>query len=262
MTMSSSTVFSCTALMGVNKAGNLKPDNDGYYKVVVGAVNAFNSSGAYYPLEPAKKLFENSSSLIRRINKGCCKGEMGHPKPSPGQTIRDFVQRVMSIEETKVCCHFRKIWIEEEGHADAKGRPVAAILAETTPSGPYGPALKQSLENRHENVCFSIRSLTNDYVNTEGFLQKDLQAIITFDCVTEPGIDIADKWHSPALEALVNTRIDLESLDLIRPHKELKAALESTGIDFKDFKAAFKKQQENIKVNNRLNSQMKPSSRW
>jgi len=195
-------VYGCTALVGVNKKGVLRPNDDGYYTLVVGALNAFNSSGAYYPLETGKALFESSGSLMRRIRTGCCKGEMGHPKPSPGMQQRDFIQRVLQIEETRVCCHFRKIWLEENGYRDGGGKPIVAILAELTPSGPFGPALKASLENKDENVCFSIRSLTQDHVSPAGYLQKDLKNIVTFDYVTEPGLSGSVKWNSPALEAL------------------------------------------------------------
>ena len=52
--------YSCTALVGSNKSGVLKPDADGYYTVVLGALNFFNSAGHYYPLEPAEKLFADS----------------------------------------------------------------------------------------------------------------------------------------------------------------------------------------------------------
>lgn len=211
--------YGCTALVGSNKAGKLRPDGDGYYTVVIGALNAFNSSGAFYPLAPAKSLFDASSSLMRRIANGNCKGEMGHPKPLPGQSTRDYVQRIMIIEETRVCCHFRKVWLQDEGVKDADGRPIVAILAEVKPSGPMGPALKESLDNPHENVCFSIRSLTMDRMSPAGFLQKDLKQIITWDVVTEPGLSGSTKYNSPALESFVEgvfTPAHLDALEEVR----------------------------------------------
>lgn len=198
---SNKAVYGCTALVGTNKVGKITPDEDGYYKVVVGALNAFNSGGAHYPLAPAKKLFESSSSFMRRVSNGNCKGEMGHPKPAPGQGTREFLNRVMQIEETRVCCHFRRIWLEEEGIKDGQGRPIVAILAEVKPCGPMGSALKESLDNPHENVNFSIRSLTRDIMSPAGYLQKNINNIITFDVVTEPGMSGSNKYNSPALES-------------------------------------------------------------
>ena len=91
--------YQCTALMGTNKKGSLKCDADGYYNVVLGALDYYNSSGAFYAYEPAKKLFDQSSTLQRRITKGVLRGECGHPKFQPGQSKKDFMMRVLSIEE-------------------------------------------------------------------------------------------------------------------------------------------------------------------
>jgi len=139
--------YGCTALTGSNKAGKIRPDADGYYTMVVGAVNSFNSAGAYYPAEPAKALFNDSSSFQRRISDGALRGEMGHPRKLPGMTIRDFMSRCMDIQEDNVCCHFRRIWLES-GHKDPQGRPVVAIMAEVKPAGPKGPALAEQRRER------------------------------------------------------------------------------------------------------------------
>jgi outer membrane protein assembly factor BamD len=50
--------FACTSLVGTNKTGMLRKDADGYYEVVVGALNVFNSAGEYYVYEKARQLFE------------------------------------------------------------------------------------------------------------------------------------------------------------------------------------------------------------
>jgi hypothetical protein len=193
--------YSCTALVGTNKAGKLKPDAKGYYTLVLGALDVHNSMGAFYPLNSAKHVFESSSSLMRRIANGNCRGECGHPKPLPGMSTRDFLQRVMTIEETNVCCHFRNVRLETQEVKDKNGRPVVAVIGEVKPSGPKGEFLKESLENEDENVCFSVRSLTNDHMAPNGVLQKNIKTIVTWDWVVEPGISVANKYSSPALEA-------------------------------------------------------------
>lgn len=224
--------YTCTALAGTNKVGKLTPDSDGYYTMCVGGLNAFNSANNYYPLGPAKELFESSSSLMRRIANGNCKGEMGHPKPLPGQSSRDFIQRVLQIEETRVSHHFRRVWLEEQGVKDAKGRPIVAIMAEVKPSGPMGPALKESFDNPHENVCFSIRSITNDRRGTTGFLEKNLKTIVTWDVVTEPGISAAHKYNSPALESLNETIVMPEHLNAIEAdYRRQGISVENTGLN-------------------------------
>lgn len=192
--------YACTALVGTNKAGVLKPDADGYYTLVLGALDIYNSGGAFYPYATAKQLFKESSSLMRRIANGALRGEYGHPRPQPGQSMREFMSRIMDIYEPNVCCHIRKVTIDYTSVKDENGRPVIAIIGEVKPAGPRGPALKESLDNPSENVCFSIRSITQDCMQG-GVVQKNLKTIVTWDYVNEPGLSVAKKWHSPALES-------------------------------------------------------------
>ncbi len=222
--------YACTALVGTNKAGSLKPNAEGYYTLVLGALNVFNSGGAYYPFESAKTLFKESSSLMRRIANGALRGEYGHPRKDPNMSMRDFIHRVGDIYEPNVCCHIRKVTIDYTSVKDEHGRPVIAIIGEVKPSGPMGHALKASLENPSENVCFSIRSLTQDnYVG--GTLHKHLKTIVTWDYVNEPGLSVAKKWHSPALESMEDdVRILPAHLAAAQQHQSQHAiSMESTG---------------------------------
>lgn len=199
--MGYSATYSCTALMGTNKTGVLKCDKDGYYEITLGALDFFNSAGAFYVFEGAKHLFEESSSLMRRIRNGSLKGEYGHPKFLPGMSKRDFIARILTINEDCISHHIRNVKIETEKVKGQAGERVIAIMGEVKPAGPHGPALKESFENRHENVCFSIRSMTNDVYDHRGVLTKTLQEIITWDYVNEPGISVANKFQAPGLEA-------------------------------------------------------------
>lgn len=220
--MNNAVTYACTALKGTNKKGILKPDENGYYEVVLGALNFYNSIGAFYPLEPAKKLFEESSSLMRRINSGALRGEMGHPKKQPGMSMRDYVSRILEIHEENVCCHIKEVRLDHDSVKDENGKPVLAIIGKVKPSGPKGQSLKESLENPDENVCFSIRSLTHDTM-VNGVLQKHLKTIITWDYVLEPGLSVAKKWHAPSLEGM-NDELLITAKDLVAVSK-----LESLG---------------------------------
>ena len=194
--------YSCTALLGSNKSGVLKPDADGYYTVVLGALNFFNSAGQYYPLEPAEKLFADSSILVRRARSGDLRMEYGHPKFMPGMTKKDYLYRIMDIHEPSTCGHIAEVWLDKNQVKDKSGNPIIAIIGKIRPSGPYGNVLKDQLDNPKENVCFSIRSITDDYRDASGQVFKVLKEIYTWDYVNEPGISAAKKWMSPALEAL------------------------------------------------------------
>ncbi len=226
--------LSCTALLGTNKAGTLKCDADGYYTVVLGALDVYNSGGAYYPEASARHLFQQSSSLMRRIASGNLRGEYGHPRMEPGMSMDDFVNRVRDIYEPNVCMHIRKVTVDYSTYRNAQGQPVITIIGEIRPSGPRGPALKEQLDNRFEDVCFSIRSLTNDDFRG-GRHNKHLKLIVTWDYVNEPGLAQAHKWNAPGLEShkddiVKSDRLYAESLSeqVILP-AQLKAMIERGG---------------------------------
>ncbi len=210
--------YSATKLQSIGKNGILKPDENGYYDLVIGGLNAINSAGELYTLEGAKELFDRSSIFMRRISNGAVKSEVGHPKRLSGMTDDEFLHRIIRIEETNVCAHISDIWLNESFGRDNPrlGRPnLVAIMGKVAPAGPKGDALAKALENKKENVMFSIRALTQDNM-IRSVNHRVLKAIFTFDWVTEPGIDIANKWDAPALESLDNMYITKAIVDAAR----------------------------------------------
>lgn len=195
--------FTCTSLQGTPKKGVLTPDQDGYYVMPVGGLNILNSAGQWYDYEGAKALFEGSSQLMRRVKRGALRGEVGHPQPLPGQSEDDYVMRILTIDEKNVCAHFAELFLNFNDFKGDDGKPIIAIMAKVAPSGPFGPMLKKAFDNTKENVCFSIRAFTSDnYV--KGRYTRVLKNVVTFDYVNEPGIHIAEKFKSPALESLTD----------------------------------------------------------
>lgn len=220
--------FGCTALLGTGKRGIMRPDADGYYKdVVLGGLDVKNSAGALYAFDSAKALFKESSSLMRRISNGALRGEYGHPRQQAGQTVREFMARLMDIYEPNVSHHIRRVTIDTTGRVrDDSGRPIIAILGDVKPMGPMGEALRASFESPDENVCFSIRSFTNDTMS-RGQVTKHLKTIVTWDYVNEPGISAAKKWHAPGLESLVEESFLPAQLMQMRNQVRSGASLES-----------------------------------
>ena len=225
------TSYQCTALVGTTKTGKIKADSDGYYEVVLGALDFFNSAGAFYAYEPAKVLFEESSNLMRRVSNGALRGEYGHPKFTPGMTNRDFLMRILEINEQSVSHHIKDVWIDSNSVYDRDGRKCVAIMGRVKPCGPFGVQLAEQLENPNENVCFSIRSLTEDIADSTGTTIKTLREIVTWDYVNEPGISVANKFSAPSLETLCSRLFTTENLIAARDHM-LKTGfgLESGGL--------------------------------
>lgn len=198
--------FACTSLAGTDKKGVLTPDENGYYTMPIGGLDVFNSAGMFYTYKGAKELFEESSAFMRRVKRGALRGEVGHPKLVPGMSMDDYAQRIIVIDERNVCAHFAEIWLDFDKFKDTNGKPCVAIMAKVGPSGPHGPMLKKAFDNPNENVCFSIRSFTEDYW-VKGVKFRDLRTIVTFDYVNEPGIHFAEKYKSPSLESIAETVI-------------------------------------------------------
>lgn len=193
--------FTLNRLHGTNKVGELKKNENGYYTMVIGALNMFNSAGMYYRYDAAKQFFEESSSLMRRVQRGALRGELGHPRREAGMSTQAYYSRLMQIHEDKECVHFASIYLDFENYKDEQGRPIVAILADLIPSGPFAHVLEKKLANPLENVCFSIRSFTEDKME-QGVINRYIKTIVTFDYVNEPGMGVAEKWNSPALEGL------------------------------------------------------------
>lgn len=224
--------FTEAKLSETGKKGILTPDANGYYNHVIGGLNTLNSAKEYYVAEGAKDLFEQSSQLMRRIKTGCLKGEMGHPKRSPTMPVRDYMHRVLQIEETNVCVHYSDIYLDPDygrKNPHLKNPNLVAIIANLKPSGPRGPALQSSLDNPKENVCFSIRALTRDEFRN-GTNYRTLVQVVTWDCVTEPGIATANKWDSPAMETIYDQPVTLSQLHQFSEETNTPLAIESKDV--------------------------------
>lgn len=172
-----------------------KPDENGYYDIVLGAFNIPNTSGVIYRFKAAKKWFESNSLVMKRIRDGQLRSEAGHPQRRPGEKLQDFIARLPQIERARVCAHIKEVRLEAPEGDDG---PVT-VYGKVKPAGPFGPYLKESFENPDENVAFSVRSIVRD-VMIGGQLYKDIVTLITWDWVNEPGIKKANKWQSLGIE--------------------------------------------------------------
>ena len=207
--------YGCTALLGVNKKGVLKPDAQGYYEITVGGFNVHNYGGAFYPLGQAKKLFEESGPLMRRIKAGVLRGELGHPRKenlSPNQ----YFQRLNEIHEDKVCCHFAEVKLDFDNYKSKSGFPMVAVVARVKPSGPFADTLQRSLDNPEEETCFSVRAAVVP-VMEGGREVRYVEDIVTWDYVNEGGIAIARKYYSMALESQMGIIADMSENIVITP---------------------------------------------
>jgi len=222
--MANTIKFTNTRILN-SKENIIAPDQDGYYTLVIGGLNIYNTAGDYYEYEGSRELFEKSSAFMRRVQRGALRGEVGHPKYTPGMANDEYVNRIMNIDETNVCAHFSDVWLDFDKVKNKDGTPTIAIMGKVKPSGPKASALESSLNNPKENVCFSIRAISAEFYE-RGETIRVLKTIVTFDYVNEPGIAIAEKYNSPALENL-SEHIVLKA-DFIRAMDSSKSSLVAT----------------------------------
>lgn len=226
--------FTSTALMGTNKAGILKPNSDGYYEVVLGGFEVYNGHGDYYDFEEqTKQLFEKSSSFMRMVQAGNLWGEYAHPKLEPGESMLKFVRRCLLIDELKTSHHIADVRINKSDVKDANGKPIIAVIGDIKPMGPYGSALKEVLDNKRSNCCFSVRAQTEDRQLPNGRECRSTKNIVTWDHVGDPGIETSTKYHAPKLESFYNSLVDNDILVKLRQtlSSNVNLKMESETID-------------------------------
>lgn len=196
--------YRCTALDGTNLNGLLKANADGYYEMVLSALEYPNSVGDTYRLASARKILDESGPFMRKVKEGNLLGECGHPRRAAGMSDDDFLRRIYDIYEPNVALHISHVWIDDSGRVkDRQGRSVVAVMGLVAPSGPMGPAFEKALLNPKQNTCLSVRSITDNYMVPGGRVEKDFVNIIGWDWVNEPGLAPANKFCAPGLESLI-----------------------------------------------------------
>lgn len=204
-------VYQSTALEGTGKTGIIKPDADGRYDVSLGGLGLDNDNGDSYPdLPEVIALFNRSSNLQRRIQEKYLRSEWGHPKPD-GLTPDQFFVRILNLYEERVCNLITHV--ELEPSTDPRnGKRYTMIRGRVKPYGPAGEYVRQGFEDPDINIAYSIRCISADKRRWDGTKTKVIREIVTWDCVTEPGIGIANKFHTPSMESLMLRDISMETL--------------------------------------------------
>ena len=189
-------------LRETTKSGKLKKDANGYYDVILGAMNTFNSRGEYYAMEGAEKIFNGSSTYHRLISQGKLFGEHGHPKPN-GMTSAQYLQRLRQIYEDSYGTFFKEVTLDDtlwKKHTDIVSKGAVIIMGKVLPYGKFKETVADGLSNPDINFAYSVRSFTDNY-RSQGKVVKVMTECITWDSVGAQGIPIAEKYRSPTLES-------------------------------------------------------------
>lgn len=204
--MSGNMVFQA-ALLRAGKQGIIRPDPAGYYTQCIGGLDIENAGGIIYASDKAKRLFEQSSSLQRRIANRALRGEMGHPRRTAEfLSEQAWMARLNDILESNTGVYWSEIGLDFSYGKDNPylNRPnMIGIMARYRPGGVGAPVLERDLADPEANVCFSLRAFSTPRTQF-GKRFYDIQNIVTWDYVTEPGIAQAAKTMSATMESLVD----------------------------------------------------------
>lgn len=248
------------ALRGlVGKEGVLKPDENGYYIVPLGAYGTLNSGGWHYDLNSVLPFFEKGSSLRRRIEKGVLYGEIDHPSPKdyylPNGSINmpAYINRARSVSPKEWAFHIAEVWLEHNQRT-RDGKTVSVVYGRIRPQGPYANIVREALDNPESNAHFSVRSITKDDNHQR---IKYTSEIVTWDFVQEGGIACANKYESPSLESFDEVPFTSDVVwSLQREEKRLASlGMESAGLSLEDFAKA-------VDIDLTLQDNSDPLSRW
>lgn len=225
----SNVVLECTALKGTDKKGVLKPTEDGYFTVILGAYDIENNVGRFYTASSARRFLEPGGIIDRKIKKGVLYGEIGHPStdgfflPNGRVNMPAWIQRLRQVREDRHAFHIRRIYLEDRVSKD--GKRYVAVVGEIRPQGPYAQTVLDALTNPDCDAHFSVRSLAKD---DRFSANRETTELITWDYVGEGGIEVAKKYGSPGLESFDQMVVEANHL---WEAKVLEEAAESVGIE-------------------------------
>jgi len=185
-----------------NKQVNIVKDENGYYKVRLGAFNTYNHSGIFYHCDNKVLEFLKSdkSVLGRRLRNGMLRSEYQHPDYK-GMSLEEQLKRALTIDMDRVCGHIKEVIfnITDMTEKGWENLPIIIIDGWVKPTGPYGKNLQEALDNPDENVAFSYRGPVKQK-RVGSTIVRYVADVSTWDYVFEPGVKIATQWNAAGLE--------------------------------------------------------------
>lgn len=201
-------LFESVMLKHSGKRGIIKPNDQGEYTIICGALNAHNKSGDFYPIsDKIAGLFRSHPTFMRRIQTRKLIAELEHPVITPKMNEFEIITRLRKLDIEREYGTWTNIWVGEKPIKDDKGLIVYPIFGSIVASGNYPDRLRNDFENPHLNPSFSLRALSQNTTRPNGTFLRVITEPITFDRVLEGGIPTSEKYVSPTMESLNDSRI-------------------------------------------------------
>jgi len=185
------------------KSGIMKPDSQGRYTVVLGGLNTFNASGVWFTLEESDKMFAASSAFQRNVKEGTIYSENGHPVRPPGMTDDEWIERFLGLQENRFTNTLEEVWLDPtyaKKFDDPRiAKDTVVIMGRIKPFGELKHVLIDIINNPNQNLCYSIRCITDTY-KRNNVRVKVIRGVITFDLVYSGGLIFSKKTFHPSTE--------------------------------------------------------------
>jgi len=177
-------------------------DENGYYKMLLGAFNTYNRAGIFYRIKDPSSLLLEKTILNRRITEGTLRSEEEHPDYKD-MSNKEIIARTIFLDNKNVCAHIKAVEFINTNKCEPgwNGYNITNVYAWIKPTGIHGPILKESLDNEDENVFFSVRSLVRQhYIGTT--CVRDIVDVSTWDHVYEGGVERSSQWNAAGIESI------------------------------------------------------------
>jgi hypothetical protein len=149
---------------------------NGTYTVVFDPFPSRNKNGVQYSEDA---LQEAIAAFNKRADRGVVRSEVNHPKRMPGATYEQFVERVLTIDESRVCAALGPV--EVVGKVNEKTTLVKMVIR---PTGPHGDLCRELLSKESTPHYFGLRAFSDVRI-VEGKEVRDLKTVVTFDLMAE-----------------------------------------------------------------------------
>ncbi len=223
----------------IQSGAKLKRDEEGFYKVILGTFNVFNSVGEYYQAtEAVKRIFDKSGSFLRRMRGNYLTIEQGHPEYPPGMTNAEKAVRFEKLNEKSTCGVVKEVFLQSTNkRTTGAGENVIQIIGWVKPAGPYAESLRGFLDDPTTNGAFSIRCKYDLYKTRTGLKIRAITRIINWDFVTEPGLSGINISEATGLESFDYVTIDTTDKILVRDITRKLQAVVETGTESSSYNA-------------------------
>lgn len=193
------------------RVGRIIPDENGIYKglplMVIGEVT--QQKTYYDPMSVMDQITNPQTKLNKVLKQGKLFGEFGHPS-FQGLNQDDAIQRLVTVDEKSTSHLFTSLY------TDAPSSDGTVVLrGDLKPSGPYGPAFKESLDDPVVNTAFSLRAYVSTDMRPDGVKYRKVRQLCTWDTVGASGYMSTDKAHALGLESFSGDHYDQHEIQIM-----------------------------------------------